>query len=209
MSFKKNLGKSFVLLLIIIILILGGLLWFDKLGVVHVKSVFAPVYRWLGKEPQVSTTETQTRPLVGDLDQDRIDKQKEAINIQIEELEKRESDLLAAEQLNAQIASELEERQKNQEEIEKTFNSMKNQYDDKNKNIEQVAINLNGMKPQNAVNILLQEDDQFVVDVLRKCDEMAARDGTTSLSSYWLSLMPADRAARIQRKQVSKPDALE
>lgn len=209
MSFKKNLGKSFVLLLIIIILILGGLLWFDKLGIVHVKSVFAPVYKMMGKDPQVSTTATQTKPLVGDLDQDRIDKQKEAINIQIEELEKREADLLAAEQLNAQIASELDERQKNQEEIEKTFNSMVNQYDDKNKNIEQVARSLNGMKPQNAVEILLKSDDQLVVDILRKCDEMAAAEGTTSLTSYWLSLMPADRAAQIQRKRVSKPDSLE
>lgn len=209
MSFKKNLGKSFVLFLIIIILILGGLLWFDRLGVVHIKSVFAPVYKLLGKEPQVSTTATQTRPLVGDLDEDRINKQKEAINIQIEELEKRESDLLAAEQLNAQIASELEERQKNQEEVEKTFNLMKEQYDSRDKNIEQVARNLNGMKPQNAVEILLNNDDQFVVDVLRKCDEMAARDGTTSLTSYWLSLMPAERAAQINRKRVSKPDSLD
>ena len=44
MSFKKSLGKTFVLLIIILILLAGGLLWFDYLGVVHVKSIFAPVY---------------------------------------------------------------------------------------------------------------------------------------------------------------------
>lgn len=209
MSVKKNLGKSFVLLIIIVILILGGLLWFDYLGLVHVKSVFAPIYTLLGKDPQISTTATQTKPLVGDLDEDRLNKQKEAINIQIEEIEKREQDLFAAEQLNAQIAEELEERKKNQEEVEKTFNLMVNQYDSKDKNVEQVVNNLNGMKPQLAVDILLSMDDQMVVDVLRKADQIAQTSGTTALTSYWLSLMPSDRAATIQRKMINKPDALE
>ena len=78
MSFKKSLGKSIVLLLIILILIIGGLLWFDYLGVVQVKSMFAPVYKMLGKEPQSSVTATQTAPLSANLDEDRLRKQKEA-----------------------------------------------------------------------------------------------------------------------------------
>ena len=86
MSFKKSLGKSIVLLLIILILIIGGLLWFDYLGVVQVKSMFAPVYKMLGKEPQSSVTATQTAPLSANLDEDRLRKQKEANDIFKEEL---------------------------------------------------------------------------------------------------------------------------
>ena len=39
-------------------------------------------------------------------------------------------------------------------------------------------------------------------------EEIAKRDGASSMGSYWLSLMPADRAAEIQRKMLSKPEKL-
>lgn len=204
----KAVGKSIVLIMLIIIMALGGLLWFDYLGVVHVKSVFSPLYKVLGKTPQTSDTATLTNPVVVDLDQDRINKQREAIELRTEELDKRENEILQKEKLNEQIASELSNREKFQEEREKTFNQSVKQYDDKNVNIEQIAANLNGMRPEAAVNILVAMDDQTVIDVLRKVEEIAARNGTSSMGSYWLSLMPAERAAEIQRKMLSKPDSL-
>mgnify|MGYP004608239023 FL=1 len=204
----KAIGKSIVLSMLIIIMALGGLLWFDFLGVVHMKSVFSPLYRILGKEPQTSVTATSTNPVVADLDQDRINKQREAIDLRVEELDKRESEIAQKEKLNEQIASELSNREKSQEEREKTFNQTLKQYDDKNVNIEQIAANLNGMRPEAAVNILVAMDDQTVIDVLRKVEEIAARNGTSSMGSYWLSLMPAERAAEIQRKMLSKPDSI-
>jgi len=187
---------------------LGGLLWFDYLGFIHVKSVFAPVYKLMGKDPQTSVTATSTKPITSDLDQSRLDKQREALSILEEELSQRESDIEQKEKLNEQIALELSEREKSQEEREKTFNNILKQYDDKEVNIEQIALNLNGMRPEAAVNILLAMDDQNVIDVLRKVEEIAKRDGASSMGSYWLSLMPADRAAEIQRKMLSKPEKL-
>ena len=138
-----------------------------------------------------------------------LNKQKEAIDIRIEELDKREADLEESETKNAQIAAELAEREKNQEEREKTFNLTVKKYDDKEVNIEQIANNLNGMRPQAAVDILVAMDDQIVIDVLRKVEEMAKENGSSSMGSYWLSLMPSDRAAEIQRKMLSKPESLE
>ena len=209
MSFKKSLGKSFVLLIIILILIVGGLLWFDYLGVVHVKNIFAPLYTLMHKTPQTSTTATQSKPLVANLDEDRLLKQREALDIYKEELEKREADIEAVEKQNEQVSAELAEREKNQEEREKTFNSTVKKYDDKNINVEQIAKNLNGMRPEAAVDILKAMDDQTVIDVLRKVEELAAASGSTSMGSYWLSLMPPERAAEIQRKMISKPEALD
>ncbi len=209
MAFGKNLGKSFALLIIVFILLIGGLLWFDYLGVVHVKSVFAPLYRALGKEPQTSSTATQSKPLYANLDEDRIKKQREALDIYKEELDKRETDIQTIENQNAQIAAELAEREKNQEEREKTFNSIQKQYDDRRRNVEQIAKNLNGMRPEAAVGILNSLDDQTVIDVLRRVEEMAAESGTSSMGSYWLSLMESKRAAEIQRKMLSKPENLE
>lgn len=209
MSFKKSLGKTFVLLIIILILIVGGLLWFDYLGVVHVKSIFSPLYTLMHKDPQTSTTATQTKPLVANLDEDRLLKQRQALDIYKEELDKRQADIEAVEKQNEQVSAELAEREKNQEEREKTFNSTVKKYDDKNINVEQIANNLNGMTPQAAVGILLAMDDQTVIDVLRKVEELAAASGSSSMGSYWLSLMPSERAAEIQRKMISKPETLE
>ena len=209
MSFKKSLGKSFVLLIIILILIVGGLLWFDYLGVVHVKNIFAPLYTLMHKTPQTSTTATQSKPLVANLDEDRLLKQREALDIYKEELEKREADIEAVEKQNEQVSAELAEREKNQEEREKTFNSTVKKYDDKNINVEQIAKNLNGMRPEASVAILVAMDDQTVIDVLRKVEEIAAAEGTSSMGSYWLSLMPSDRAAEIQRKMINKPESLD
>lgn len=209
MSFKKSLGKSFVLLIIILILIVGGLLWFDYLGVVHVKNIFAPLYTLMHKAPPTSTPATQSKPLTANLDEDRLLKQREALNLFKEELDKREADIAAVEKQNQEVSAELAEREKNQEEREKTFNSTVKKYDDKNINVEQIANNLNGMRPQAAVDILIAMDDQTVIDILRKVEELAAANGTSSMGSYWLSLMPSERAAEIQRKMISKPETLE
>ena len=204
----KSLGKTIVLLMLIIIMALGGLLWFDYLGVMHVRTVFNPLFKALGKDPQTSVTATSSAPVVADLDQDRINKQLESIEIQREELARREEEVAVKEQLNEQIANELISREKSQEDREKTFNQTLKKYDDKNVNIEQIALNLNGMRPEAAVNILLAMEDQMVIDVLRKVEEIAQRNGSSSMGSYWLSLMPADRAAVIQRKMLSKPESL-
>lgn len=209
MARGKSAGKSIVLLFLIIILALGGLLWFDYLGIIHAKSVFAPLYKVLGMKPQTSSTAVTTKPLNSDIDQDRIDKQREALQLYKEELDKRDTDLSAAEKRNEQIATELAEREKTQVDREKTFNNTVKKYDDKEVNIEQIAANLNGMEPKAAVSILLAMDDQMVIDVLRKVEETAAANGTSSMGSYWLSLMPAERAAEIQRKMVNKPETLQ
>lgn len=208
MSFAKSLGKSFVLIIIILIMLIGGSLWLDYLDVISVKKTFAPLYTLLGKSPQTSTTATQSKPLVANLDEDRLNKIQESLLLQAESLDKRESDIAAKETQLEQTALELSEREKNQEEREKTFNLAVKKYDDKNVNVEQIATNLNGMAPKNAVDILIAMDDQTVIDVLRKVEELAKQNGTSSMGSYWLSLMPSERAAEIQRKMINKPESL-
>lgn len=210
MARAKNLLKSLTLLLLIIILVLFGIIWFDFLGVIQAKSFLAPVYRILHLEPQTSTSVSSTKNLVeADLDNDRFAKRLEALDIRTEELDKRENDIKIQEDNNAQIALELQDKEKIQEEREKTFNNLVKKYDDRSKNIEQIVQNLNGMQPTAAVNILLEMDDQDIIDVLRRNDELAQEEGSTSLTAYWLSLMPAARAAEIQRKMANKPISIE
>ncbi|MBR1721297.1 MAG: flagellar protein FlbB [Treponema sp.] len=204
-----GLGKSIFLLILIAILVLGGLLWFDYLGVIHAKRVFAPVYKLFGLAPQTSVTATTSKPLTADLDEDRLAKRIEALDIRTQELDKRETDIKKIEEQNEAIAKELEERKNSQDEREKTFNNQVKKYDDRNTNIETIANYLNSMPPKTAVEELLSHDDQDIIDILRKADELAAASKTTSLSSVWLMNMPAERAATIQRKMANKPESLD
>ena len=203
----NNIGKTIILLFLIIILILAGLVWFDYLSVIQVKSVFAPVYRLFGLQTQTSTSATGTAPLEADLDNDRFQKRLESLTLKEEELNQRETQLAQAEALNQQTAQELENRRVAQEEREIAFNSTVSQYDGRQLNIVTNVQNLNNMPPQNAVDILVAMDDQDVIDILRMADQIAEEAGSVSLASTWLMMMPADRAAQVQRKMLSKPMA--
>lgn len=210
MARGKGLGKTIVLLFLVVILILIGLMWFDYLGVVNAKKIFAPVYKLFGLVPQTSVSITNNDPvLMSNLDDDRIEKRLEALEIRAQELDKREEELKKLEEQNLQISQELDDLRKSQEEREKTFNNTVKKYDDREVNIVQNAKNLTGMPPENAVAILNAMEDQDVIDTLRKVEEIAQEEGTMSMVAYWLSLMPADRVATIQRKMVSKPKTLE
>ena len=210
MASGKVLGKSILLLILVIILALFGLLWFDYLGVIQPKSLFAPVYRLIGLEPQTSTSASTTKNLeLADLDNDRFAKRLEALDLRTQELDKREEDVQEAERNNEKIAQELKDQLSAQEEREKTFNNERKKYDDRWRNIEQIVQNLNGMQPANAVAILLEMDDQDIIDVLRRAEELAQEEGGSSMGSYWLSQMPANRAAEIQRKMANRPSSLD
>lgn len=206
MSNAKVLGKSILLVILILVLVLFGLLWFDYLGIIHAKRAFSPLFKLAGLSPQTSVSASSSKELVeADLDNDRFAKRLEALDIRSQELAKRESEVKEREDANAQIAQELEDKEKTQAEREKTFNNLVKKYDDRSVNIEQIVANLNGMPPKSAVGILIEMDDQDVIDVLRRADEIAAASGESSTVAYWLSLMPSDRAAEISRKMANKP----
>ena len=206
MSNAKVLGKSILLIILILVLVLFGLLWFDYLGIIHAKRAFSPLFKLAGLSPQTSVSASSSKELVeADLDNDRFAKRLEALDMRSQELAKRESEVKEREDANAQIAQELEDKEKTQAEREKTFNNLVKKYDDRSVNIEQIVANLNGMPPKSAVGILIEMDDQDVIDVLRRADEIAAASGESSTVAYWLSLMPSDRAAEISRKMANKP----
>ena len=201
-----SIGKTLAMLVLILILILGGMLWFDYLGVLNAKKIFAPVYRLFGLQVQTSVSDMQSdASLTAELDEDRLAKRLEALNVYAEELDKREQDIAAKEAENLQITQKLEEMRVALEEREKTFNNEVKKYDDRNVNIEQNAKNLNSMRPADAVEILNAMDDQDVIDTLRKVEEMAAAAGKNSQVSNWLSMMPPERVAALQRKMTNKP----
>jgi len=204
-------GRVIVLLLLVAVLAAGGIIWFDYLNVIDAKTVLAPLYRYIGREGR-----SQPRPMPEadlNLDLERLITRLEALELEKMDLEKRRQELDARDGEIEQMAQELEERQKALEEQENSLRAQLADAENKERNIEAVARNLTNMVPERAVGIISAMDDQDVLDVLRKTEELAQADGTTSLVPYWLQLMAgtpegAARAAELNRKMVSRPQRL-
>jgi len=211
------LGRVIVLLFLIFILAGGTILWFDYLNVIDAKHIIGPVFDFLRDAPLVGRFippgEGRTQPPLRDddfldLDAERFAVRLEALELRNVELERQEHDLLGRRMLIEQMAQELEERQRAQDEREISFNALLTDAEIRDRTVERNAINLTNMPPQRAVGILTAMDDQDVIDVFRKTDELAEADGRASIVPFWLSLMDPQRAADISRKMVARPFSL-
>lgn len=197
-----NVLKIFLLILLIAVLLVGGAVWFDYLGVFDAKEQLAPVTSLLGiGSPEV--LENENLPIV--LDRERMNMQSEALDLKRDELDTRDREIELAEAEILQKLTELEEREKALDEKEQSLNEALNIYSNKKTNLEQNASYLGNMPPQDAVDIMLAMDDLDVVDVLRTSERLAVQAGTNSLVAYWLSLMPPERGASIQNLMAYQP----
>jgi len=202
-------GRTILLLLLIIILSIGGIVWFDFLNVIDAKNLLAPVLRFIPFIPG----EGRTQPPIDEneiinLDAERLAIRLEVLDLRMQELDTRERDLDSQYGLIMQMVQELEEQRKAVEEQQKTIIADKLDAENKDSNVEQNARYLTGMPPQNAVNIIAQLDDQDAIDVIRKTEEIARAEGTASIVSFWFSLMEPERAADLQRKMAGRPPSL-
>ena len=211
------IGRIVVLLLLIIIIAAVGVLWFDYLNVIDAKNVIGPVVDLLRKVPfleRILPAGYGRTPSVYDddgilnLDAERFAVRMEAVELRIMELERQENDIQGRRGQIEQMAQELEERQKALDERENSFNALLSDAEIKDRTVERNAINLTNMPPERAVGILAAMDDQDVIDVLTKTDELAEAGGSASIVPYWLSLMDPQRAAELSRKMVARPTSL-
>ena len=191
------------MLMLIVALVVAGLFWFDFLGLVDAKNLFAPVLRLVGVTTRSGTALPADSPTL--LDDERFQKMLSAIEIQKQELALKEREAAEKQAAVEAMAQEIEERAKTLDERENSFKQLAERYENRRANVEQNARYLTGMPPADAVKILAASDDQTVIDVLRAVEELAARSGEASVVSYWLSLLPADRSAELQRKMSAKP----
>ena len=203
MSFKNSLFKIFrvfSMLIIVLLLSFGGLFWFDFLGILDARIVLSPLRNLIGLNEQSSFSEIQD-PLL--LDRERLASREEALMKLRDEIKLAEENLLAREvELEQKIAT-LNEKEKSLVEQEKIFNKSRLGYEDRRVSLKQMARYLVGMPPDNAVEILLEMEDYDIIELFLVAEQLAEEEGSVSLVSFWLSKMPAARAADLQRKFVS------
>lgn len=203
----RVLGRIILLVAIILALVIGGLVWFDFIGLIEAKSILAPAYRLLGIGVRSEAAVRADHPQL--LEEERFAKRMEALQVRSEELDARENELKKRDDSLSQRVQELEDRGKAIEDKEKSFNDRVKQYENRKANIDQNAEYLTGMNPDQAVKILAAMEDQTIIDIFRAVEEKAKAEGVASLVSVWLSRMPAERSAAIQRKMALKPTNLE
>ena len=215
-SNSRILGRVIVLIFLILILVGGGIIWFDYLNVIDAKNVLGPVANGLRGLPLIGRFMPQgqgrTQPAGEDdflnIDAERFAVRMEALELRNMELDQRDQDIQNRRGQIEQMAQELEERQKALDERENSINASLTDAEIKDRTVERNAINLTNMPPQRAVGILAAMDDQDVIDVFRKTDQLAEESGSSSIVPYWLSLMESQRAAELSRKMVSRPSSL-
>ena len=199
-------GKILALLLLILVMAAGGVFWFDHLHVIDARTVLAPVYRVFGLD-------ARTQPRLADdevvsIDAERIAMLMYAVDLRDAELDSRERDLDFRRIQIEQMAQELEERQRLLDDMENSLRALAADAENRSRNVEQNARYLTGMPPANAVSIISELDDQYIVDVFRMTEQIAQAEGAMSLVSVWLSMMEPARAAEIQRRMVAGPFSL-
>jgi flagellar protein FlbB len=204
-------GRVIVLLLLVAVLAAGSIIWFDYLNVIDAKTVLAPLYRFIGREGRSQPKTTPEEDL--NLDAERLAVRLEALELRNRELDIKEQGLDTRDGEMEQKAQELEERQKALDERENSLRAQAADVENKGRNIEANARRLTGMEPQRAVGIIMAMDDQDVIDVVRKTEELAQAAGTASIVPYWFQLMAetpegAARAAELQRKMAGRPQSL-
>ena len=202
-------GRTIILILLIVILAFGGIVWFDFLNIIDAKDVLAPIYRFIPFIPGGGRTQPRVEPdEILNLDAERLAVRLEAIELLKMEMDTRERDLDNRYGEIVQMAQEIEERQKALDERENSFRAQTQDAENKDRNVEQNARYLTGMPPENAVEIIARLDDQDAIDILRKTEEIAQAEGTMSIVAYWFSLMDPEKAAELQRKMAGRPPGL-
>ena len=195
-------ARIFILLLLVVVLFVGGVLWFDYLDLISAQDildpVLGPVLALVGLRQREEIVD-EVDPLL--LERERLAKQMEALLLKEDELVEKESRLAETQAEMDQKAELLVDREKALANQEKSFNERTKAYDNRRVSLEQKSRYLTSMPPDNAVAILLQyENDMDILDVFRVTDEMAGRAGEQSLVAYWLSKMPPERGAELTRK---------
>ena len=191
--------KILLLIILIVVLIFGGLIWFDFLGLIDVKDTLSPVTKWLGIEPRTVLKNGDDIYL---LDKERLRKQQESVDIRYEELNSFQEELEVKTSEIKQREDQLTEKENAVKEKEKSLNQALQIYENEEENLKQSARYLMGMEPEKAVAQLVNMDEYDAVDLLRMAERVSREEGSASLVAYWLSLMEPEKSASLQEKLI-------
>ncbi|KPJ86598.1 MAG: hypothetical protein AMS17_11760 [Spirochaetes bacterium DG_61] len=196
-SAVTNLIKILFLLLLILVILIGGIFWFDHLGLINYKRFIGPYERYLPSFMKRGESAVD-EPLL--IEKEFLVKKEEMLLQKELELELRTQELEAWDLSLKENESKLKEEAVSLEEEKKVLSEKLREYDNYKDNIRRQAEYFTSMPPTAAVERLAKLDDLLAIDILRQIDTNAAEAGRLSVVPYFLSLMDPERAATLQRK---------
>jgi len=192
-----NLIKVIFLVVVIIAITLGGIYWFDYLGIVDYNRLIQPVQKHLPAFMRRGEAVTDDQLL---LDKEFIRKQQEMMDERERELGLARADLETRDLALKELEAKLGEEAKRLEEEKKVLSEKIGAYDNYKDNVRKQAQYFTSMPPKAAVDRLAKLDELLAIDILRQIDRTAEEQGRVSIVPYFLSLMDPEKAASIQRK---------
>ncbi|AWG42676.1 flagellar protein [Candidatus Borreliella tachyglossi] len=134
------------------------------------------------------------------LDEIRMIKEREAIDIKSQQVEKLREELKIREDNLNKLEAELSQKQKDLDLKQKVIDDIVNKYKDEDANFVQAALYLVNMPPEDAVKRLEELNDEIAISYMRKVEDVFRKEGRASIVPYWLSLMDSKKAAILMRK---------
>jgi flagellar protein FlbB len=197
------LPRIIVLVLVVLVLIVGGLLWFNRLGLIDARAMVAPIASLFGVSRPTEIDPTDDAIL---LDSVRLAKREQAMQLMSEQIARRERELEDARTQLSVLQDEIRAREAELQDREISFNQRVREDENRRARVEQISRNLTGMPPANAVAILQGFEDQLLIETLQITERIATEAGEFSLVPFWLSQFPPQRAAELQRKMTVRAD---
>ncbi|AHH08251.1 flagellar protein [Borrelia anserina] len=195
-SFLSFFLRFFLWLFLVIFFLGFSFFLVDLFGIYHTRD-YLPVYirALLFREDTESLEYTNIS-----LDEIRMIKEKEAIYIKSQQVEKLREELKKREDSLNKLEAELNQKQKDLDLKQKVIDDIVNKYRDEDTNFAQAALYLINMPPEDAVKRLEELNDEIAISYMRKVEDMAKKEGRASIVPYWLSLMDSKKAAVLIRK---------
>jgi len=183
--------KIIYLIIMIFFITASGIMWLDYIGLI---DLAARMSSFKGKPELVINAAGDEPSLV---EREKLKKAQQALSGREEELNKREAVLKEKENELITEQEKLAEQKKGLDLEQKKFAEKKNEHAGYEKNIKVLADKIANMPPEESVKIMTGWDDPIIIDVLRQMDVDANTAGSSSITSYLITLMPKERASRI------------
>jgi flagellar protein FlbB len=185
-------AKLIYLAILAIFLVVAGLFWLDYIGLIDMARVTGGIF---GREAPLVTGAADDEPSL--VEREEFEKEKQKLMERIEDLDKREAQIVEAEKAVASEKEKIESMKKGIDLEKKKLENEKKKYAGYEKNVKDLASKIRSIRPEQAVEIMVKWEEPLIIDVLRQIDADAVAAGRTSISSYLISLMPREKASRI------------
>ena len=199
-------NRSRILFLLIVIFFVSSIIvyFLDIAGIIDVQKDI-PLLAGDYENPKVlDDLEYPT-----EVDKLKIEKEREKLIEQEEQLAIREIQLKEKEDDLEHKMQEIKEIRKGIQEERKRLIFLANDIQDRKKKVQDIANKVRNMPPQRAVEMMRNWKHFDIIEVIRQIDVDSEREGLPTITPYLLSLFEPEERAEITRKMLLQPIELD